>query len=185
MKTNATVFAALAAMIWMNGCGGQDPVSSQNEGSDSPAAKLVVTSTKAGRGLGAKTATAFSAQITGDQAVPAVTTNASGTGSFTLNEAKTELRFKITVNGQGLRSNTAYFQNGTAGVVRGFSASETTRTGKYAWSITGIWSSTDGTPLTPALVKELEAGNIYVNFPTPAHKSGEICGRLIPQGRTR
>lgn len=47
------MLAALAALVWMSGCSDKDPVSAQNEGTDSPAGKLVVTKTKAGRGLGA------------------------------------------------------------------------------------------------------------------------------------
>lgn len=184
MRKSAAIFATVVAMMWMSGCGEQDPVSSQNGGPDSPAAKLVISRTKAGRGLGARKPTAFSAVIAGNQEVPAVTTTASGTGSFTLNAAKTQLSFKITVNGLSAIS-AAHFHNAAAGVsggvVRGFSASEITSAGTKAWSVTGTWSSTDAQPLTPALVKELEAGNIYVNFHTTAHGSGEIRGQLKSQ----
>ena len=190
MRKNPAVFAAItamAAMMWISGCGNQDPMSSQSERSDSPAAKLVISRTKAGRGLGAgvKHPTAFSAVIAGNQEVPAVTTKASGTGSFTLNGAKTELRFKITVRGLSLSANSAHFHNGAAGVsggvVRSFSGSEAAGFGKDTYIITGIWSSTDAMPLTPVLVKALEAGNIYVDFHTTAHGSGEIRGQLKPQ----
>lgn len=189
MRKNATLFTALAAMVWMSGCGDRDPVSSQNEGPDSPAAKLVVSRTKAGGGLGAgrtKTdmkATVFSTVITGDQEVPGVTTTASGTGTFTLNAAKTQLSFKIKVYDLSAIA-AAHFHNGaagvSAGVVRGFSASEIISAGTNAWRVTGTWTSTDAQPLTPALVQEIEAGNIYVNFHTTAHGSGEIRGQLEP-----
>jgi hypothetical protein len=190
MRKSATIFAALAAMAWMSGCGDQDPVSSQNEGPDSPAAKLVVSRTKAGGGLGASRtrsdgkATVFSAVITGDQEVPGVTTTASGIGTFTLNAAKTQLSFKITVYDLSAIA-AAHFHNAVAGtnggVVRGFSAaSEITSMGANTWRISGAWTSTDAQPLTSALVQELEAGNIYVNFHTAAHGSGELRGQVEP-----
>lgn len=54
MSKSAAIFAAVAAMLWLSGCADKDPVSSQNERIDSPAGKLVVSSTKAGSGLGSK-----------------------------------------------------------------------------------------------------------------------------------
>lgn len=189
MRKSAALFTAIAAMTWMIGCGEQDPVSSLNGGPESPAAKLVVSHTKAGGGLGAGRtksdlkATVFSAVITGDQEVPGVTTAGSGIGTFTLNVAKTQLSFKITVYDLSAIA-AAHFHNaapGTSGgVVRGFSASEMTKMGDSTWRIAGIWTSTDAQPLTPALVQALEAGNLYVNFHTAAHGSGELRGQVKP-----
>lgn len=47
MSKSAAIFAAMAAMLWMAGCADKDPVSSQNEGADSAAGKLVISKTKA------------------------------------------------------------------------------------------------------------------------------------------
>lgn len=53
MSKSAAIFAAMAAMLWMAGCADKGPVSSQSEVADSPAGKLIISNTKAGRGLGA------------------------------------------------------------------------------------------------------------------------------------
>lgn len=47
MRKSIAVVAAISAMVWMSGCGDRDPVSSQNEGMDSAAGKLTVSTTKA------------------------------------------------------------------------------------------------------------------------------------------
>lgn len=189
MNKNATVLAAIAAMTWMLGCGQQDPVSSASGGSDSPAAKLVVSRTKAGGGLGAgrmqsgQGAMVFSTVITGDQEVPGITTAGSGIGTFTLNAAKTQLSFKITVYDLDAIA-AAHFHNAaegvSGGVVRGFTVSEKTSMGANTWRYTGVWTSTDAQALTPALVEALVAGNLYVNFHTAAHGGGELRGQVKP-----
>ena len=103
------------------------------------------------------------------------TTQASGTGSFVLNAAKTELAFEITVNGLSGPITAAHFHNAAAGVdglvVR-------TITSSFSNTASGTWKSTDGEALTPALVTELEAGRIYVNIHTAANSDGEIRGQL-------
>src|SRR5690606_31242921 len=43
------------------------------------------------------TAKTFVAQLTGDQEVPAVTTNASGVGVFTLDASRTQLIYELVV----------------------------------------------------------------------------------------
>ena len=105
------------------------------------------------------------------------TTQASGTGSFVLNAAKTELAFEITVNGLSGPITAAHFHNAAAGVdglvVR-------TITSSFSNTASGIWKSTDGSEsLTLALVTELEAGRIYVNIHTAANPDGEIRGQVI------
>jgi len=42
----------------------------------------------------------------------------------------------------------------------------------------GLWTSTDSEPLTPALIDELLAGNIYINLHTAANPGGEIRGQV-------
>src|SRR3990172_8287113 len=103
------------------------------------------------------------------------TTQASGTGSFVLNAAKTELAFEITVNGLSGPITAAHFHNAAAGVdglvVR-------TITSSFSNTASGTWKSTDGEALTPALVTELEAGRLYVDRNTAAKPKGENLGRL-------
>ncbi len=85
-----------------------------------------------------------------------ITTQASGTGSFVLNAAKTELTFEITVDGLSGPITAAHFHNAAAGVGGPFVR---TITSSFSNTASGIWKSTDGSEsLTPALVTELEAG---------------------------
>ena len=117
--------------------------------------------------------THFSAKLTGDQENPAVTTSATGTGSFTLTDSG--LEFNLTV--EGLTFTAAHFHNGATGVnggvVRGITSDFTGNTA------TGIWTSTDvGEELTPELIAELLAGNLYVNIHTAANGGGEIRGQV-------
>ncbi len=116
--------------------------------------------------------THFTANLTGDQENPAVTTSATGTGSFTL--TATGLEFNITV--EGLTIAAAHFHNGATGVNAGV-----VRTIDFAGGNTasGIWTSTDaGEELTPELIAELLAGNLYINVHTAAFGGGEIRGQV-------
>jgi hypothetical protein len=124
----------------------------------------------------------FTAQLEGAQEVPPVTTTATGTGTFTLNNVGTELVYDITATNFSARVTAAHFHNapaGTAaGVVRDFNYLTTAVGGPSAMAI-GVWKSTDATqPLTPTLVNELLRGNIYANFHTTRNTGGEIRGQL-------
>lgn len=119
------------------------------------------------------------ANINGAQEVPSVTTNATGTGSFVLNEEMTEISYEITVCDLSGQINVAHFHNGPFGVgaspVRNITFTGNTASGK--------WETTDATqPLTPQLIQEFLAGRIYVNVHTPANTGGEIRGQLVNVG---
>ena len=47
--------------------------------------------------------------------------------------------------------------------------------------LSGVWTSTDAQPLTPALVSDLRAGKIYVNIHSDSFPAGEIRGQVIPE----
>jgi len=125
----------------------------------------------------------FTAKLDGAQEVPPVTTNAAGTGAFTLNNDGTELTYDVTVGGGfSGRITNAHFHNGVpgvaGGVVRNLNFLATGATG-IAANAAGVWKSGDASqPLTPTLVNELLNGNIYVNFHTSANTGGEIRGKL-------
>lgn len=119
------------------------------------------------------------ANINGIQEVPSVTTNATGTGSFVLNEEMTELSYEITVCDLSGSIAAAHFHNGAFGVAAGV-VRNITFTGNTA---SGKWGATDVTqPLTSQLVQELLAGRIYVNVHTAANPGGEIRGQLTNVG---
>ncbi|MCH8954488.1 CHRD domain-containing protein [candidate division KSB1 bacterium] len=118
--------------------------------------------------------THFTAKLTGEQENPAVTTSATGTGAFVLTDAG--LAFTVTV--EGLEFTAAHFHNEAVGVNGGVVR---TITGDFAGNTTsGVWTETDGEPLTNALMGELLNGNIYLNIHTAANAGGEIRGQLSP-----
>jgi hypothetical protein len=122
----------------------------------------------------------FTAILTGAENVPPITTTANGTGSFTLNDDRTQLTYVITYQGlSGALSVGGHFHLGTTG--RNGSVIKTTASGSDPSSntVTGIWKATDATqPLTPALVESLLTGRVYVNFHTAANPGGEIRGQV-------
>jgi len=122
--------------------------------------------------------TVFFAVLSGSNEVPPVATNAGGGGMFVLNAAQTELSFNIRIRGLSGPLTAAHFHNAPSGVNGGVVRTLTTNfVGEVA---SGVWSSSDATqPLTPALVAELLAGNIYVNVHTSANPGGEIRGQVL------
>jgi len=116
------------------------------------------------------------ARLDGGQEVPPVVTPATGTASLSLNASRTELTFNITVQGLSSPMTLAHFHRAAVGVngpvVR-------TITGDFSGNTaSGVWRATDAEPLTPALVAEILAGNIYLNVHTTMHGLGEIRGQL-------
>jgi hypothetical protein len=115
-------------------------------------------------------------RLNGAQEVPPVPEVGTGTGSFALNEARTALQFNVTVENLTGAIQLAHFHNAPAGQNGGVVRTITTDfSGNTA---SGVWTSTDAEPLTPALVNELLAGRIYVNVHTAAHPGGELRGQL-------
>ncbi len=116
------------------------------------------------------------AKLTGAQEVPPVPTSATGTASIRLNETRTELTFDITVQGLTGPIMLAHFHRGAAGV--NGPVVKTIHPNFVGNTATGVWRSTDPEPLTPALVAELFAGNLYVNVHTAMFGGGEIRGQV-------
>jgi hypothetical protein len=124
----------------------------------------------------------FTANVEGAQEVPPVTTTATGTGTFTLNNDGTELVYDITATNFSARVTAAHFHNAAPGVagsvVRDFNFLTTAVGGPAAMAV-GVWKNSDATQsLTPPLVIELLRGNIYANFHTSRNTGGEIRGQL-------
>ena len=115
-----------------------------------------------------------STSMSGAQEVPAVVTTATGTAAFSLNAAKTELTYDITVNGLSGAMTAAHIHNAAIGS-NGSPVLTLTFTNNHA---SGVWKSTDATPLTAALVTQLEAGALYVNVHTSLNTGGEIRGQI-------
>jgi hypothetical protein len=122
----------------------------------------------------------FSATLTQDQTIPPSGSPATAFGTFTLNDTMTMLAFNITYSGLEANATVLHFHDAPRGVggpvVRAFPLPSTT-----SGELTGVWSSTDAQPLTPALVAELEIGNLYVDIHTtafPKDPQGELRGQL-------
>ncbi|MGB2959868.1 MAG: CHRD domain-containing protein [Bacteroidota bacterium] len=134
---------------------------------------LVVAAT-----VGARSQIHFTATLDGAQA--GVSTSASGSGSFSLSEDFTELRYVITYQGlSGTLSAGGHFHMGLPGqtgpVVKGIASSGDPASA----TISGTWSSSDASqPLTQAHVESLLTGRIYVNLHTAANPAGEIRGQV-------
>lgn len=123
----------------------------------------------------------FKAVLDTQQAVPAptVSTTPSGTGALVLRGTRrgVELSFDITVDDLSSPIIAAHFHHAPRGqtgpVVRTITAAFDGNTAS------GVWRSTDDEPLTPALLKALLNGEIYVNIHTAANPAGEIRGQVI------
>ncbi len=116
----------------------------------------------------------FTAVLDGDQEEHEVTTDATGTGAFTLTPHG--LIFAITV--EGLDFTAAHFHLGEPGVsgpvVRGITDEMVGST------VNSVWYRWNDEQLSDELIAELLKGNIYVNFHTTAYPGGEIRGQLVP-----
>jgi hypothetical protein len=121
----------------------------------------------------------FTAELTGDQEVPPVATNATGSGTFVLNAEGTELSFDVSITA-GLSGpvTVAHFHESPVGVSGGVVFEITAfveQNPDGTVSASGLWELGSGD------VEALLAGDIYVNFHTDLHPAGEVRGQLIEE----
>ena len=115
------------------------------------------------------------ANLDGPSNVPPVITNAKATASLTLTDYG--LIFDLTMQGLSGPLNNAHFHRGDSGVngpivfdILNLFSNNTVR---------GIWrSSSAGGNLTPALLKDLLDGRIYINLHTALNPGGEIRSQI-------
>jgi Cu/Zn superoxide dismutase len=122
--------------------------------------------------------TTFTATLTGDEENPALAVNGRGTGTFRLTPAG--LEYRVTVNGLTGGITAAHFHLGRIGANGGVSF---TITGDFPpppgmLTAVGVWTPASAPPLTPALIKSLLVGDLYVNVHTAANPGGEIRGQV-------
>jgi hypothetical protein len=119
------------------------------------------------------------ATITPDQEGSETGGNAIGQGTFTLNDARTELRYHIVFS--GLTSNLMgahihYGDWGAAGPIWFFLSTGGSTSGTFD----GTWTATSTPyPLTPDRVDALLAGLLYVNIHSANYLAGEIRGQIL------
>ncbi len=128
---------------------------------------------------GGGTGDTFSATFSGDQEVPPIVSNGTGTGTFRLNADETELSYDVSVSGMSGPATGAHFHNSPDGAAGSgpivFSITDTVVNGAPgADTANGSW------PLSAVDLMNLRLNYIYVNFHTEQNPSGEIRGNVVP-----
>lgn len=108
--------------------------------------------------------------LSGAAEVPAVTTSARGSGSFSVG-ADHSISGSVTVTGTD--ATMAHIHEGAPGKNGPPVVSLDKTTG-------GKWSVPAGAKLSEAQYQSFLAGNLYINVHSDAHKGGEIRGQLKP-----
>jgi len=109
-------------------------------------------------------------QLNGKSEVPAVMSNATGQGTFTINDDKT-VSGSITTS--GVAGTAAHLHTGAEGK-SGPVAVPLAKSGDAGWSIPA------GAKLTDDQYKAFQAGELYINVHSPTHPDGEIRAQLKP-----
>ena len=109
-------------------------------------------------------------KLTGAQEVPAVTTDAKGSGTITIGS-------DMSVSG-------SVTTTGIMGTVAHIHMAEMGKNGPVIIALTktsdNVWSVPAGSKLTDEQFAAFKAGNLYVNVHSDAHKPGEIRAQLKP-----
>ena len=122
----------------------------------------------------------FTGMLTPEQQTADVTSDATGTASMSL--TSDGLTFDVTLDGLSGPITAAHFHNAPigsdGGVVR-------TITGDFTGNTAhGVWTAADAEPLTGEMMRELLAGNLYLNIHTAANPGGELRAQVIPASGT-
>ena len=108
--------------------------------------------------------------LSGAQEVPPVTTQASGSGTITINPDKT-VSGRVTT--KGIAGVAAHIHQAPAGKNGGVAV-------PLAKAGDGEWTVPPGARLTDAQYAAFQSGELYVNVHSAAHPDGEIRGQLKP-----
>ncbi len=119
---------------------------------------------------GATFAADIKVTLSGDQEVPPVQTQASGSGTITVNNDKS-VSGRVTTT--GVKATAAHIHEAMAGK-NGPVAIPLEKTSDHEFVVPV------GAKLSDAQYKALKGGNLYVNVHSDAHKDGEIRAQLKP-----
>jgi len=119
---------------------------------------------------GATFAADIRVKLSGDQEVPPVQTQASGSGTITVNDDKS---VSGSVTTTGMKATAAHIHEAAAGK-NGPVAIPLEKKSDNEFAVPA------GAKLSDAQYKALRAGNLYVNVHSDAHKNGEIRAQLKP-----
>lgn len=114
----------------------------------------------------------FEAKLTGEQEVPSVTTEASGTAVFNLTAEG--LEYLITINNMSMTA--AHIHLGKIGVEG--NAVKTLTASFEGNTASGIWTSNDAEAFNETMLKALLTGKLYVNVHSDTYPDGEIRGQI-------
>jgi len=115
----------------------------------------------------------FTAKMNGTQETPAVSTNAVGVASFTLNKTRDTMCVTISVNGLSGAITSAHVHNGAFGVAGGVATALPS-----SGTSNQIKTMLTGTNVSPANIQKYMNGLMYVNVHTAANPNGEIRGQI-------
>jgi len=115
-------------------------------------------------------ATDVAVSLTGDQEVPAVTTQAKGTGKITIADDK---GVSGSVKTTGVTGTMAHIHQAPAGT-NGPPIITLEKKGDDEWTVPA------GAKLTDAQYEAFKAGNLYVNVHSAEHRGGEVRTQLKP-----
>jgi hypothetical protein len=119
---------------------------------------------------GATVAADMRVKLSGDQEVPPVQTQASGSGTITVNDDKS---VSGSITTRGIKATAAHIHEAAAGK-NGPVAIPLEKKSDNEFAVPA------GARLSDAQYKALKAGNLYVNVHSDAHKGGEIRAQLKP-----
>jgi hypothetical protein len=109
-------------------------------------------------------------KLTGAQEVPAIMTDAQGSGTITI--------------GNDMAVSGSITTTGIMGTVAHIHMAEMGKNGPVIIALTktsdNVWSVPAGSKLTDEQYAAFKAGNLYVNVHSDAHKPGEIRAQLKP-----
>ena len=109
--------------------------------------------------------------LSGDQEVPAVKTEASGSGTISIGDDKAVTG---SVSTKGIKGTAAHIHEAPAGKNGGVIVPLAQGPAE------GSWTVPNGAKLSDPQLASFKAGNLYVNVHSAAHPDGEIRGQLKP-----
>jgi len=130
-----------------------------------------------GNGMGnGDTTRSFDATLTGDQEVPAVDTEGTGTGDFMLDEQSGVMSYSVMFAGLSGPVTAAHFHEAPPGENGGIIID---LTGDFTGDDDGFVQGT--ATFTEAQIAALGDGNVYINLHTEENPGGEIRGQLVEE----
>jgi hypothetical protein len=132
-----------------------------------PRAIAIAVAIAAGTAL----ATDVKVTLSGDQEVPAVKTEASGSGTISIGDDKAVTG---SINTKGINGTAAHIHEAPAGKNGGVIVPLAKGPSE------GTWTVPNGAKLSDAQLASFKAGNLYVNVHSAAHPDGEIRAQLKP-----